>query len=104
MSVFLEAAWYGMVIWVILLGMADVVWSLLVYVTEGAIGSTLTTIAAEGEGIWLPSSGDPCPSQCLDLTMFAFISSELQVRLQVVTVRVPVQGSACWLAWHACYG
>lgn len=77
-SVFLDFGWFWIFIWVILMAMADVVWAALVYLSKEAIKAALLAIAKYGAATWLPSSGQPCPGQCINLTFFAFVSSELQ--------------------------
>ncbi|KXZ50255.1 hypothetical protein GPECTOR_17g893 [Gonium pectorale] len=81
-GVILTSGWWLVLMWLMLLLMGNTVWAAVIYVTEQAIDQARQDLVTFGSPTWLPSSKLPCPGQCLDLTTFAFISSELKVRMR----------------------
>ncbi|MEW5310263.1 MAG: hypothetical protein WDW38_002079 [Sanguina aurantia] len=69
--------WWALVVWLVVLIMADSFWTALLYAAEQAIMTSLAQSAKYGQGTWVPSDGQLCPRQCLDLTAFWYIDSDL---------------------------
>ncbi|GLC55665.1 hypothetical protein PLESTB_001012400 [Pleodorina starrii] len=74
----LNTFWWLITLWLVLLIMGNTLWGVSLYIVVGAVKQAKVDIATFGAATWLPSRNQPCPGQCLDLTPFAFISSDLK--------------------------
>ncbi|GLI61162.1 hypothetical protein VaNZ11_003448 [Volvox africanus] len=70
--------WWITMMWLVLLIMGNTLWATCLYILIGSIKKAKEDIAKFGAATWLPSRNLPCPGQCLDLTTFTFITSELK--------------------------
>ncbi|KXZ50256.1 hypothetical protein GPECTOR_17g894 [Gonium pectorale] len=71
----LNTAWWLVMIWLILLLLGNTLWAALAWMMDEAISQTRKDLHLYGNATWVPDSSKPCPSQCLDLRSFPFIST-----------------------------
>jgi len=67
----LGTVWFIIVLWLVLVLLADVIWAFCLYLVKGSITHQMSVYV---NATWVPSSGATCPGQCFSLTYFSFIS------------------------------